>query len=1199
MRFRSVAYFSLLSVVLTLPLSAQQTGASLTGHVTDPTGSVIAGAKIEVKSTSTGSVYTTESDTAGIYRLPFVAIGEYTLTVEKTGFKTYVQQGITLVIDQKVTLDVTMELGAVSQSITVVGNAPLLQAESADRGFTVDQTLLPLKALSMLNTFEATFQAPGEAFSNSSEYELGMGPGTASNGGMSGGIFNGGIAGNNYMVDGITSGAPGTRGGTITTNGNAWNPSSDAVQEISVQSTMYDAQYGWSSGGAVNTITKSGTNTWHGDAFEYNTNTALMAATYSEDVNHLHKSPYHINQYGVSAGGPILKNKLFAFYALENFTEWVPYSFTSAVPTAAEIQGNFSGLYTNSAKTTQVLLYDPTTTTLCPAAVAWCTGVPNGTYARETFSAEYGTNNTIPANLLNPVALNVLKFLPLPNHPNGYNDAGNLVNLGQDRENNTDVTQETGRADLNLSDKTHAFFRYSLVGYGLYKNFLYSTPSNINPADTTINDPLLRENQSFTLQVVRTLSPTTVLQVRTGMERYVSSPGGGGEGANFNLSTLGFSQTFLSEATPWFPDFTWSSYGGAGTVGPTGFQASPTFVTEGVLATTHNEHNLKVGFQNYVTEQNVLNPGNVAGAFGFTGVYTTANPTSQTAATGNSIADFLLGDANTGDIQVQRSPAYAMKQYSLFVQDDYHLSKRLTLNMGLRWDYQGSITERINAVLRGFCTTCASPLEVPNYPLLGGPLFAGVAPNPRNIYNPKYANFGPRIGFAYNLGHDTVVRGGYGMIYASIFLTPGVAPGFGQTTNMLTSIQTGIPNPAVTLQNPFPTGILTPVGAKYGLAANVGNSITYADPDMNIPRTQQYSFEVQHQFGHNYLVTIGYVGTHGARLPATQSLDAVPLADLPYTYSFATNPSGLTAAQLNSNVANPFAAVPSSSPYYSIMTGTYLSPANATITQYHLTYPFPQFSAVSEEYEPIGGTRYNSLQAEFNKRLSNGLTFSSNFTWSKTTQAITFLNAEDAQPAWSIYQYDIPKKLNVNMAYYLPFGRGKQFLTSAGPVVGHLVEGWTWGASTTLMTGFPIATPSGVMPTGASETVPNPTLAQWFNSCTENAAGTATVNCPSGITTPAWRTTVAYQLQTWSPYLANIRTPGWKEVEMSLSKKTKITERFDFVLRADFHNAFNSLAWFGGPDTNSTDSTFGTIAPAYSTPSSDPRTIVISGRLIF
>jgi hypothetical protein len=1184
---RRVVLIFLLSILLPLSLHAQQTGGSVTGHVSDPSGATVGGAKITMTSTTTGAVYTTESDTAGIYRLPFVAVGEYALTAEKPGFKTHVQIGITVVIDEKATVDIKLELGAVSQSVTVTANAPLLQSESADRGWTIGQARIDPMPLAGLNTIMSTWYAPGVTISAAVQKVRNW-----DTGGMSSMIFNGGQVGNLYLTDGVAT----NNGGTS----NAWNAIDDTVQQVSVQSTMYDAQYGWSSGGVTNTITKGGTNRWHGDAYEYNQNTLLTANTFSGNASipPTPRLPWHMNFYGGAVGGPIKKNKFFVFYAYQKVWQVQPDPFTTSVPSAAEVQGNFSGLYTSSAKTTQVAIYDPLTTTVCPSSVAWCAGKSSG-YARQTISAEYGTNNIIPSGRLNPVAQAVLKFIPPPNNANGYNDAANLVNTASQRKFVDIDPQDTGRADLNLSDKTHAFFRYSMSCLAETRSYIYSTTTYLNPADTSGQSPLFRCDQNYTLQVVRTFNPTTVLEVRTGMNRYENNPGGGMEGKDFDISTLGFSSTFLAEAARWFPQFVWTNYGGAGTSGPTGFQVQPVWTTEAVLAKTHTQHNLRFGFQNYEVARYTLSPGSIAGSFGFTGTYTGAVPTSSSASSGNSIADLLLGDANSGSIQALESPSFMMHQYSLFAQDDYHLSRKLTVNFGLRWDYNGSVTERFNALLRGFCTSCQNPLQVPGMTLMGGPLFAGVGGVSRGVYNPKYTNFGPRFGFAYDLGHNTVLRAGYGMLYAVNFDTPATAPGFSQTTSMVTSVVTGIPNPAVTLQNPFPTGILTPVGSKYGLATNIGSTITFVDPDMNIPRTQQYSLEFQHQLGRNWLFSLGYVGSRGSHLAVTQQLNYLPQAVLPYTYSFGTNPTGLTTTQLNANVANPFTAVPSTSPYYSLLVGTALSPTTTTVAQNRLLVPYPLFgvNGVTENYVPIGKENYNSLQAEFNKRMSNGLDFSFNYTYGKTMQATSFLNNIDPQPSWFISQYDVKQQVKINLAYYLPFGPGKRFLATTNPVVRRLVEGWNYSAVSRVQQGMPIAAPTGVAPTGAPETVPNPTLPQWFNPCTLNASGVQ-VNCQSG-QTPAWKSTVTYQLTTWSPYISQIRKPGVHNVDMSVAKKTTIKEHYDLLFRADFLNAFNSPAFWNGPDTSSTSNTFGAVYPSSNTQSNDQRVIMLSLRFEF
>jgi hypothetical protein len=269
------------------------------------------------------------------------------------------------------------------------------------------------------------------------------------------------------------------------------------------------------------------------------------------------------------------------------------------------------------------------------------------------------------------------------------------------------------------------------------------------------------------------------------------------------------------------------------------------------------------------------------------------------------------------------------------------------------------------------------------------------------------------------------------------------------------------------------------------------------------------------------------------------------------------------------------------------------------VAQNHLLVPFPQYSVngVTENYVPIGRENFNSLQAEFNKRMSFGLDFSFNYTYGKTMQDTTFLNAIDAQPSWTISPYDVTQQGKINLAYYLPLGPGKRFLATTNPVVSRLVAGWSYSAVARIQQGMPIATPTGVAPTGASETVPNPTLAQWFNPCTLNASGVQ-VNCQSG-QTPAWKSTVTYQLVTWSPYISTIRKPGVHNVDMSLAKKTTIKEHYDLVFRADFLNAFNSAAFYNGPDTTSTSGTFGAVYPSGNTQSNDQRVIMMSLRFEF
>ena len=988
---------SLLIVLLALclPLSgwAQQTTASVTGHVVDASKANVAGAKITAKLVSTGAVYNTVSDAEGQFLLPFLKPGEYEFTIEKTGFSALHRTGISLTVAQKAVMEFALQIGQVTQTIDVVGDSPLVQSDSGDRAWTIGEQRIKAITLRGQNTIETTWAAPGVTVATSAQklrpFDTAGSQGENINGGQSG--QNGQTSGNMVLVDGISSNTHGV--------GIGFNPISDSVQEIAVQNTMFDAQYGWSTGGVINTITRSGSNEYHGDIYEYLQNTHLNANTWGNNRNGVGKVPWHINMYGGSVGGPIIKNKLLAFFAFQQIKQVQPDPFVTSIPTAAMDSGDFSHVFTSGGSLQTI--YDPLTTQ--------CSG---GSCTRQPFAG-----NMIPGNQINPIAKAVLGYLPAPNAAGNANTGlGNLVNNGQSRKFVDDFPEYSGRLDYNYSDGTHFSFRYSVNRLDETRGYHYSTISALNQAETSGNSPFSRANTDFTFQVTHTFNPTTTLQFRTGLDHFISTSGST-ISQGFNVGSLGFDPQFVGQAAAWFPKFNWSGYEGAGS-NPEGITPSDlTYSNELVLAKSFRRHNLKVGFQNMEIAENVVSPGYSAGNFSYTGTYTTADPLHQSAATGNSIADFLLGYPAGGSIQANSNPALMEHLWSIFVQDDFHVTSRLTLNAGLRWDYLGPLSDRFNALTRGFCTTCANPLQVPGMALNGGLLFAGTGDVPRGIYDPRYGNFGPRIGFAYRLKDNTVIRGGYGMIYGQAMNNPGAAPGFSQTTSMVSSIQTGIPYNTQT--NPFPQGVLRPVGSSGGLATGLGQGLNFADPQMNIPRTQQFSLEVQQRFGANWLASAAFVGSRSSRLPVSRPLNYLSLSAL-----------NLGAAALTTSVTNPFLNVAANSPYRSLMQGTFLNAP--TVQQQQLLLPYPEFGGITEQFVPVGFSNYNSLQLELVKRLSAGLDFSVAYTWSKTLQSLSYLNPTDPSLAQVVSPYDVPHQVKLSSVWYIPYGKGKHWGSGAG-----------------------------------------------------------------------------------------------------------------------------------------------------------------------
>ena len=1190
MRIKILGIIMLLAV-LPLPLAAQRNSAAITGHVYDPSGAPVPGAVITAKQTATGAVNGTTSNAAGIYQFPFLTPGTYEFSVSKPGFKEYVQSGVTLDVSQSASLDFKLELGAVTQTVNVTANASMLQTTSGENSWTISAARVAAIPIRNQNTIMATWFAPGvtvstgaknlRPFDTAGSQGENIGGGVSSQGGFGGRPGQPGGSGNLVLVDGISA--------NTHAFGIGYNPIADTVQQVHVETTMYDAQYGWTTGGVINTITKGGTNTWHGHAYEYVQNNILNAASWQENNTRVKKGVWHQNYFGGSVGGPILKNKLFAFFAYQKILQVQPDYMSTSVPTAEEKQGNFSNLRTFTNDGTPgalVQIYDPLTTCGAPGNPACATDSSgNPIYTRQAFAG-----NIIPTNRINPVAAAVLAYIPDPLASNPGDPNTHLINWTTNpnqRKFIDSFPQYDGRLDYNVSDKTHMFFRYGWNSLAETRGYAYSFNGQpYNLAETSGNSPFGRQNDDFTLQATHTFNPTTVLQVRTGLDRF-RSISGSTISTGMNLASLNFSPTFVSQAYSHFPYIQWADYNGAGSY-PSGISPSDTTTTtEAVLAKTYNNQNMKFGFQNMNIGENVETPGFAAGLFSFNNSYTTANPLAPSSASGNSIADFLLGYPAGGFIQVSSAPALMEHLWSVFAQDDIRVTPKLTLTAGVSWSYQGPMTDRFNALTSGFCFTCASPIQVPGINLQGGLEFAGVGSNPRGIYNPKYGNIGPRFGFAYRLGSNTVVRGGFGIIYASAWQNPGAAPGFTQYTGILGPVSTGIP--VTNLTNPFPNGILKPVGSANGLATAVGQGVSFTDPNTNIPRTLQYSLSIQRQFRHNWMASVSYVGSEIQRLSVSQNLNYLSLPDL-----------ALGRTQLQSTVSNPLYQAqfqPANAPYLGLLSGTYLNQPNIQLQQ--LLAPYPQFplNAVTENFIPIGKNKYNGLWTDLNKRMSNGLDFDVNFTWSKTMQDTVFLNPTDAAPSWMLSPYDSPEQVKFSGVWDIPYGRGLRFGQNAGPVMTRVLGGWSVSGVSRWQAGFPIPFPQGVAPTGASVKTANPNIRHWFNTCTLLANNTTT-NCTTD-TTPAWVVLQPYQLQAWSPYLPNLRGPSSFQTDISAAKSTKIKERYELQFRADFTNAFNHPDWaYNSVNNNATSGTFGQYAP-YNTQDNNPRVIMLSLQLMF
>ncbi len=1126
---------------------AQEFRATLSGRVTDPSGAVVGGAKVEARAVATGAISVAISGSDGNYQIPFLTPGDYVITAEKTGFQKSVREGVKLQVSERAVVDFSLAVGAVSESVTVAANTALIETETADRGLTIESNRVENTPLQGRNIFAQAWSAPGVTLTAAVQrlrpFDIAGSSSIAISGGRP--------SGNEVLMDGVSNLA---KAGQV-----AFVPSVEGTQEFKVQTTSYDAQYGWTTGGVVNIISKGASNEWHGSAYEFLQNTHLNANTFDSNRNGIPRQSSHINTFGGNIGGPIRKDKLFVAFAYENIRQVIPDPFVTSVPTALQKQGDFSQTYfaRDASGNLQVqTIYNPFSTRTDAS----------GALVRDAFSG-----NVIPPSMINAIAKNVFALIPPGNVPgNPITNLGNLVSSGSTRKFTDFFPEYQLRGDYNISSKTRVFIRYSRNALAEERSFKYSTTSSTNVADTSGNTPFKRENHSATVSVTRTLNPTTVLDFRFGLARFLGQSGSS-LGANYDLAGLGFSPTFISQAVKWFPAFRWANYEGAGAnpVSPEPVQTNSFQVN---LAKVIARHNLKTGVEFRLQRDYQQNPGFWAGFFNFDQGFTGANPIQITPSSGNALASFLLGTPSGGGIDVNSQPARQQRLWSAYVQDDIRVTPKLKVNAGLRWDYLGPMTDRFNALTRGFDTTSPSPLKVPGLDVRGGLRYAGVGGNGRGIYDKHWTNFGPRFGAAYQLRPKWVLRGGYGLIYAQTFDDPGGAPGFNQQTVMVTSIRTGIPEN--TLTNPFPSGILRPVGNTLGLATFLGQGFNFADSTRNIPYTHQFSFEVQRELPGQFLVTAAYVGSRIRRLEVNKPFNEISRDSL-----------ALGAAALTANVTNPFAG---------LIPGTGLN--GATVQRQQLLRPFSQFTSIFQLFRSEGQSRYDGFQLMVYKRLSHGLNFSVAYTNSKTIDRTSYANAQDTQLEKVIAVWDIPQNVQLNGTYELPFGAGKPYGANAPAVARRLIGGWQVSAISRLQEGYPMNFPGNAVPTGADPRLSNRTRDRWFNTCTLLTNG-STRGCVSG-EQPVWTIRQPFQLQTWPSRLASVRLPGIRNLDASVIKNNRIGERYNLLFRCDFLNATNTVQFFNGPVTDVNNGNFGRIAGAVSQ-SNLPRFIQLSLKFEF
>jgi hypothetical protein len=1137
-----------LSIVFgALLLNAQETRGSILGRVLDSSSAVVPNAEIKAVLGSTSTAIQTKTNEEGRYTLLYLLPGTYTLHVEAPGFKALKRSGIEVRIGDRIELDLGLEVGGTTERVEVTGSTPLLDTTSSSMGQVLDHRRITELPIMHGNPMAVLELAPG--LTQSRVTNLGLWGGRVfDNAWTTSFTVNGaGANGHDITLDGVanTTGLGGAAGSKRTV---AFTPPVDIVEEFKLQTASFDASVGFTDGATINMAVKSGTRDLHGTGYYFKIPSSLEANQFFANRNGDEPVDYKYNRWGGSLTGPVVlpgvyngREKTFFSWGYEGHHDGPPWGNTYTVPTPAEKQGDFSALL---GVDRAYQIYDPATARLNS----------DGRVERTGF-----TNNVIPAARLSSFTTALLKYWPDPLTAGGADGANNYPRPTMQDINH--YYSHTARVDHNFSDRDRLYGRL-VLSKNIEKDYL-------DPFDNGVQGGnIIRKNRGVSIDEVHIFSPTLVLDVRYGYTRFVQleQP----TSAGFDPKQVGYSQALVSQLDPQaysFPCFSISDVSELGCWnGETGATDVHTF--SGSLNWMRGSHNIKLGTEARVYRKTGAIYGQSTPALAFGGEYT-AGPVDNSpgAPMGQGFAQFLLGVPSSA--RIERNPSFAEQSttYAAYLQDDWKVTSKLSLNLGLRWEGDGPMTERYNRTVTGFDYSATSPLaaqaqaayaqnplpELPasQFSLKGGLLFAGVGGQPRRIFEAPKTNFMPRFGFAWNAIPNTVIRGGYGIFFGYLGIQAGDVGqyGFSQTTNVAGSMDNGLSFNIPDLSNPFKDGIMAPAGASNGLLTYVGHSIAFFNQHPKSPYSQRWQLSVQRQLPGRVLLDVGYVGNRGTHLQITRNINALPNQYL----STSSTRDKATINRLTERFPSPFGT---------LLSGTSLAGTTFARTQFLL--PYPQFRSVYKN-EFDGATWYNALEMKLERRFAQGYTLQGSYTWSKLMDATSYQNGGDASPTRVISAQDFPHRLSLSGIYELPFGKGKPFLANVGALTDRIVGGWQFDVVYTYQSGQALGFGNAIF-NGNLHDIPlsssDRSVDRWFNT----DAGFVTASSKQ----------LSYNLVKFSSRFSGIRGDGIDQWNMSLLKNIKITEQKEFQFRCEAINALNH-AQFGNPDTSPTSSTFGMV----------------------
>ena len=1166
---------SLLALVLfNGPTAVAQTATgSIAGTVTDSTDAAIAGAKVILTNTSTNESRDAITNSTGYYSFQVLPSGQYRLVVSQSGFRQFTQNNVRLDVGISFAINVRLQIGAVTETTTVSADQEVLESQSSSLSQVIDTREISNLPTNGRNSYSFTTLVPGvvapTGFTQTAldEYNDQF---ISINGARPNASL--------FLLDGGWNSEP-------FFNGPSFYPSVDMVQQYNVQTSNLSAEYSYTAGGVVNEVTKSGANQLHGSGYEYSRLKDLEGNDFFANQIGLPIAPFHFNQYGATLGGRVKKDKIFFFGSYEGF-HWVQAATTTnTVPTTAQEAGDFSKTVDSTGAV--IPIYNPFSTRPDPSNP--------GHYIRDPFPG-----NVIPSGMINIVAKNLLPYFPPPT-----GSGASVTGVNNFVSNTSALIKKndySARLDEQITPNQKLFERFSISSTHQNRPDLYGSTPDLILADPILGNDFLRQNQNV-IGYTGVLRPNMVLEMNSSYTYYLLDRSPGGQG--FDPTSLGIATSNYGQVTakwqPCFPtidienmlaNVSLPNTGGGNTLG---LQCSAIHFSDyvfheyGNLTIQTGRHTIKTGVDGGLASMRGTGFNSKAQPiFNFSTGFTQGPDPIADTNTGNAFASFLLGVG--GGITDSGGPQELLLHYNYvgaYIQDDWRVTPKLTLNLGVRYDYVTPLYDILPST-DDWNYTAQSPLQVPGLTLVGGLEFPGTTALKTNtVWNSNNGNFAPRVGFAYSMLQNTVIRGGFG-----IFLAPIDGTGFNQPALPGSGFQTQTPwvgtldgvTPLTTMDNPFPNGYVFPSGTTLGLATQLGQSVSAWDRNRPASYVQQWNLDVQHRLPGDTLLDLAYTGNHAIHLYSNRQIDQLPDKYLSL------------GSQLNDQVANPF--------YGQISTGILSGP---TVAESQLLLPYPQFQGVTlGNGSTWGASSYNAMYLKVERHFANGFSILGAYTWEKLMDNITATvtgmaggsSIQDySQPQdyynlkaeRSLATFNTPQSLAINGVWELPFGRGKRFLNEGG-MANYLAGGWQLNGIEEMVDGTPLQVATAV------NTLYNnggPQRANW-NGRNPGLRGKISKRLTEYFNVSDFSIPAPFTYGNSPRTLGSLSAPGVFNTDLSAIKTIPIHDKWKVEGRVEAFNLFNHPR-FAAPDTAIGSSNFGVI----SSQSNLSRQIQLAARLDF